>query len=100
MRRLDKIRKQCCSFCRTWCLGYCQTNLVNGCHGFNSFKSYKTIQQGIIGVQGFSGNLKVYDVETMDTGKGISLIVTGGGDKTYASFRKCSNNGRKHFNSR
>ena len=57
--------------------------MVNGCHGFNSFKSYKTIQQGIVGTQSFSGNLKVYDVEAMDTGKGISLIVSQGGDKNY-----------------
>ena len=56
---------------------------MSGCHGFNSFKSYKTIQQGIIGIQSFNGNLKVYDVETMDTGKGISLITAKGGDKNY-----------------
>ena len=55
---------------------YLYTNpAVSGCHAFSSFKAYKTVSQGVLGYQGFSGNLKVSNIEVMDNGVGIALGV-------------------------
>jgi len=51
-------------------------NLINGCQGFNGFKAYKTIEEGVLTYQGYK-NLQVNDIETLDCGIGATLLIGG-----------------------
>lgn len=53
--------------------------LVSGKECFNSFKAYKTIDQGIFSYQFYAG-LKVSNVETLDCGRGVALMIGGDQD--------------------
>jgi len=48
--------------------------LAGSCHSFNGFKAYKTMEQGIFAFQGYS-ELVVSDIETLDCGRGVTLMI-------------------------
>uniref|UniRef100_A0A7S3K910 Uncharacterized protein n=1 Tax=Euplotes crassus TaxID=5936 RepID=A0A7S3K910_EUPCR len=59
---------------------------TSGTHYYGNFKVYKTIEEGIIGYQGF-GNIEVSNIETLDCGIGFSPMSGVNQDNNFLTLK-------------
>jgi parallel beta-helix repeat protein len=57
-----------------------RNTLLSGCQAFKNFKAYKTSEQGVFTYQAYS-ELEVSNIETLDCGRGVNLLIGGNFDK-------------------
>jgi parallel beta-helix repeat protein len=63
-----------------------KNNLLSSCHAFTGFKAYKTQEQGVLAYQGF-GTLQVSNIETLDCGRGVTLMNGATFENNYISLK-------------
>ena len=59
---------------------------TSGTHYYGNFHAYKTVEEGIIGYQGF-GNIEVSNIETLDCGIGFSPMTGVNQDNNFLTLK-------------
>jgi parallel beta-helix repeat protein len=63
-----------------------RNTLLTGCEGFYNFQVYKTMEQGVFAYQGFDTELKVANIETLDCGRGVTLMIGQESEGNFIHF--------------